>query len=75
MNPASIFKIKGLLDRFNVNHPKVLPFFRVINQKGITEGTIIEMKVKFPDDKEYVTNIRVNEEDLELVKQLAELNS
>ncbi len=74
MNPANIFKIKGLLDRFNQSHPKVLPFFRVVNQRGITEGTIIEMKVKFTDEKEYVTNIKVTEDDLELFQQLKELS-
>lgn len=75
MNPANIFKMKAMLDRFHANHPKVLPFFKVVNQKGITEGTIIEMKVKFTDEKEYVTNIRVTAEDLELVNQLKELNT
>lgn len=74
MNPASLFKMKGLLDKFNKNHPKVMPFLNTVNAKGITPGTIIEAKVTFPDETEYVTNIKVNEEDLELVQQLAELN-
>ena len=74
MNPASLFKMKGLLEKFQKNHPKVMPFINAVQAKGITEGTIIEAKVTFPDGKEYVTNIRVNGEDLELVKQLAEMN-
>lgn len=74
MNPASLLKMKSLLDKFNNNHPKVVPFLNTVNAKGITPGTIIEAKVVFPDETEYVTNIRVSEEDMELVKQLAQLN-
>ena len=74
MNPAVLFKMKGLLEKFNANHPKVMPFFQAVSQKGIKEGTIIEAKVQFPDETEMVTNIRVNAGDLELIKNLAELN-
>lgn len=74
MNPASLLKMKGLLDKFNSNHPKVVPFLNTVNAKGITPGTIIEAKVTFPDGTEYVTNIKVNEEDMELVQRLAQIN-
>ncbi len=74
MNPASLFKMKGLLEKFHKNHPKVLPFFQAVSQKGILEGTIIEAKVIFPDETEMVTNIKVNAQDLELIQNLADLN-
>ena len=74
INPAKLLKMKGLWEKFSYNHPKVMPFFSAANSKGITEGTIIEIKVKYPDDTEYTTNIKVNSEDLEMFEQLKELS-
>lgn len=74
INPAKLLKMKGLWEKFNNNHPKVMPFFNAANSKGITEGTIIEVKVKYTDDTEYTTNVKVTAEDLEMFQQLKELN-
>ena len=41
--------------------------------KGITEGTIIELTVINPGQDPVTTNIRVQQSDLELVKQLQDL--
>lgn len=73
MNPAALFKIKGLWDKFTANHPKFMPFITAAGNKGITEGTIIEIKVKYTDETEYTTNVKVNQEDLELFKQIQSL--
>lgn len=74
MNPAALFKIKGLWDKFSANHPKFMPFITAAGNKGITEGTIIEIKVKYPDETEYMTNVKVNQEDLELFEQIKKLS-
>ncbi|MFQ9514816.1 MAG: hypothetical protein ACLRZ9_03205 [Eubacterium sp.] len=74
INPTKLLKMKGLWEKFNNNHPKVMPFFNAANSKGITEGTIIEVKVKYPDETEYTTNVKVTQEDLELFHQVSELN-
>ena len=74
INPAKLLKLKGLWERFSANHPKLVPFFNAANTKGITVGSVIEIKVKYPDETEYTTNIKVSEEDLEMFEQLKELS-
>ncbi len=73
LNPVIIFKMKELLEKFQKNHPKVMPFLRAVGQKGVTEGTIIEAKIIFPDETQMITNIQINEEDLELIRTYNEL--
>lgn len=74
INPAKILKMKGLWERFNNNHPKVMPFLNAANAKGITEGTVIEAKVTYTDGTEYTTNIKVSTDDLEMFQQIKELS-
>ena len=75
INPSIIFKMKGLLERFNANHPRVKPFLSTINSKGITPGTVIELKVNFEDGTEYKSNIKVNEEDMEMFNELKQFGN
>ena len=72
MNPANVFKLKGLLDRFKDNHPKVPMFFKAA-AGSVREGSIIEIKVISPDNKSIITNFRVNSEDIALVNELKDI--
>ena len=72
MNPMAILKIKGLFDKFKVNHPKVPMFFSAAG-KVIGEGSIIEINITTADGKNLCTNMKVNQEDLELVSQLKDM--
>lgn len=72
MNPMALMQMKGLLDRFKGNHPKVPMFFSAA-AKSIEEGSIIEISVTSPDGRKINTNMRVTAEDLELVEQLKNL--
>lgn len=74
INPASLFKMKGLLERFDANHPRVKPFLATINNKGITPGTVIEMKVSFEDGTEYKSNVKVTQEDMEMFQELKQFS-
>ncbi|WP_295075282.1 hypothetical protein [Ruminococcus sp.] len=72
MNPMNVFKLKGLLDRFKNNHPKVPMFFKAA-AGSVQEGSIIEIKVISPDNKSIITNFRINSEDIDLVKELKDI--
>ena len=72
MNPMNVFKLKGLLERFKENHPKVPLFFQAATGT-IQEGSIIEIKVKTTDNKTIVTNMKVNSEDLALIEEIKHL--
>lgn len=73
MNPMMLMQIKGMLDQFKKNHPKVPMFFNAAAQ-NIGVGSIIEMSVVSPDGKKICTNMRVSEDDLKLVEQMKNLS-
>ncbi len=72
MNPMNVFKLKGLLDRFKVNHPKVPLFFKAA-AGTVQEGSIIEIKIVSPENKTIITNFKINNEDIALVNELKDL--
>lgn len=74
MNPTSLFKMKGLWDRFTKNHPKFPKFLQAVQQKGIQEGTILAMSITTPSGEKLETNLRVTAEDMELFKELKQLS-
>lgn len=74
MNPTSLFKMKGLWERFTKNHPKFPKFLQAVQQKGIQEGTILAMSITTPSGEKLETNLRVTAEDMELFKELKQLS-
>lgn len=69
MNPMMLMQMKGMLDEFKRNHPKVPMFFSAAAQ-SIGEDSIIEITVTSPDGKKICTNMRVTADDLKLVEQM-----
>ncbi len=74
MNPMSLLTIKPALDKFQKNHPKFIQFIKSVSQAGVHEGTVIECKVITPDGKEIQSNIRITQDDLELLEKLKGLS-
>lgn len=74
MNPMMLMKIKGLIDKFKNNHPKVPLFFNDA-ARSIGEGSIIEISITTAEGRNLCTNMRVTRDDLELVEQLKNLNN
>lgn len=72
VNPMKLMQLKGMMDRFKANHPRIPGFFNAA-VGSIAEGSVIEMSVIDPQGKKLCANIRVNAEDMELLRQLAEL--
>lgn len=70
MDFTKIMKIKSAWETFNGNHPKFMPFMKAIAQDGVQEGTIIEIKVMNSAGKEYNTNMKITQSDLELFAQM-----
>ncbi len=73
VNPASLMKLKGLYEKFETSHPKMVTFFKVAFGSDILEGTVIEISVKKPGEEPIVGNMRITADDLELVEQLKEI--
>lgn len=72
MNPMNMMKMKGLMDKFKENHPKVPMFFQSASQ-CVGEGSVIDISVTTADGKSLCTNMKVTKEDLELLEQLKEM--
>lgn len=72
MNPMALIKIKGLMDRFKSNHPKI-PMFLTAASKCIDEGSIIEVNITTSTGKTLCTNMKVTAEDLDMVRQISDI--
>ena len=73
MNPASIMKIMNAKNKFTENHPKFVAFLNAVFSRGITEGTVIEITLTRPGEEPVTTNLKVKQEDLDLLQELQEL--
>lgn len=67
---GSVMKIKGAWDTFSRNHPKFMPFMQAVGREAIGDGTIIEIKVTSPEGKEFNTNMKLTQSDLDLFAQI-----
>ncbi len=72
MNPVELMKIKGLFDKFKANHPKVPMFFQKAST-SIGVDSIIEITVTTASGETLCTNMKVKQEDLELVEQIKKM--
>ncbi len=75
MNPLKLMKLQGAWNTFKANHPKFPLFVSALAKEGITENTIIEMKVTTPDGKEFQSNIKLTASDMELIHSLKDLTT
>lgn len=73
MNPMAILSMKSALEKFQGNHPKFMQFITTMAQNGLEEGTVFECKVITPEGKEIQANIKINQDDLELIEKVKEL--
>ena len=69
MDFTGLLKSKGAWDTFTQNHPKFVPFMQAVGREAIEDGTIIEVKVTSPEGKEYNTNMKITQSDLDLFAQ------
>ena len=65
---GALMKAKQAWETFKGNHPKFEPFLSDIKNRGIPEGTVVGVELKYPDGSTVKSNVRVNETDLELIE-------
>ncbi len=75
MNPMDIMQFAGRLKTFNEQHPKFGKFLRAVANKGIVEGTIMEVKFKSVDGEEYVANIKMTADDIETINMIRSMTT
>lgn len=72
MNPMNAMKIVPLLKKFNENHPKFAPFLKAIGSK-FREDCVLEIQFKEPDGQVTISNIRVTQDDIDLLNEINRL--
>ena len=70
MDIGKILKAKQAWDTFGRNHPKFQAFLEAFNSHEISEGTVIEVSVKYPDGNTMKSNLMVSRDDLDLLGML-----
>lgn len=73
INPAMIFQMKSMWDRFERDHPKFPRFLRVVGTECMESGTIIEISVTRADGEHITSNIKLNEDDMEMIRTMKEM--
>ncbi len=72
MNPADTLKMVAAIKKLADNHPKVVAFLRNEVAVGLPEGSILELKVTKPGDREKIANMRITADDLEAIATIKE---
>lgn len=73
INPAIAMKLMSAKNAFTNNHPKFVSFLSAVFGTGIPEDTIIEITVTKPGQAPITSNIKIRQEDLELIETLKEM--
>lgn len=74
MNPLGLLKLKPLFERFTQDHPKMLMFFATI-AGSVDKDSVLEISLKTSEGKLLKTNIRINDNDVELFNELKKVIS
>ena len=72
-NPAKLLQFKSEYGKFEARHPKFVLFMGAIMKSGVPEGSVIEMKITYPDGREMESNLKVTAEDAEFLKSVGEM--
>lgn len=75
MNPGVLLKLMNAKNTFTHNHPKFEAFVRTVlmGGNGIPEGTVLEITVAKPGEEPVSANMRIQQSDLELLRELKNL--
>lgn len=73
MNPAAMMQIVNAFKTFENTHPKFVAFIKTMFGRGVQEGTIIELTITNPGQDPVTTNIRVQQSDLDLFRQIQDM--
>lgn len=69
-NPMALLQMKKQWDDFSARHPKFALFLMDVVKSKVGVDTIIDIKLTMPDGKILQSNMKVCEEDMELIQNL-----
>ena len=74
MNPMAILKIKPIISSFKENHPKFRPFVSTVLKKA-DAGSVIEIKLTTSQNEKVLSNIKLTEKDIELIREFIKVKN
>ncbi len=74
INPTQLFQLMGAWQKFTANHPKFPKFLKAVAAEGIQEQTIIEVSVTTLEGKTYCSNLKITQDDLDLLEQFKHIS-
>ena len=75
VNPMKLLELKNQWAEFEKRHPKFVQFIMTVARNGVSEQSVIAVKITLPDGREVESNMKVTKEDIEMIKTLGELNN
>lgn len=70
MNPSAMFQVMEAFKRFQNNHPKVVSYVKIVFGPGLPEGTVLEITCTKPGEEPVTTNMKITQDDLDLLQSL-----
>lgn len=70
MNPASLLTFKKKFEEFSQRHPRFVQFLGTLKNNSLTEGSVIDVVVTQPDGQVFRSNIKLTQEDLDMIKSM-----
>ena len=74
MNPMNLLQLKSSWEKFQRSHPKFSLFLNAVSKEELDAGSIVEIKVTTATGKTFTSNLKVQPEDAQLIRELKELN-
>ena len=71
---AMLQKLRSNINNFRNNHPKFPLFLNAVCKDAIKEGAVVEISVTSPEGKNYTSNLKLNQDDIDLFELLRQLN-
>ena len=72
LNPFEMMQMSGRISTFAQQHPRVVAFFKE-NGQELRQGTVVEFRMKTPEGRELVTNLRLTADDEETINTIKKM--
>ena len=70
---GELLRVEVEKEPFRANHPKFPAFLDTIQKNAMQDGTIVEITVTTPDGRRYESNLKLKQEDLDLLEMFRHL--
>ena len=70
LNPVDLLQLGTKIQTFKEQHPKFPAFVKKVGKEAVAEGAVIEIKVTSTEGRDYITNVKLTAEDVDLLNTI-----